>query len=100
MAEDIQYEVITQIKNLNNIVDIIDIDNIDERDKSKSIKKHYKHAQRWQLANTLTSLYGFDKALALMCEICDGTEYKLGYIISDVEFMEAVHELFDKYKVD
>lgn len=31
---------------------------------------------------------------------CDGTEYKLGYIISDVEFMEAVHELFNKYKVD
>lgn len=62
--------------NSRSNVDITDICNIDERDKSKSIKKHYKHAQRWQLANTLTSLYGFDKALALMCEICDGTEYK------------------------
>lgn len=62
--------------NSRSNVDITEIDNIDERDKSKSIKKHYKHAQRWQLANTLTSLYGFDKALALMCEICDGTEYK------------------------
>lgn len=62
--------------NSRSNIDITDINNIDERDKSKSIKKHYKHAQRWQLANTLTSLYGFDKALALMCEICDGTEYK------------------------
>lgn len=62
--------------NSRSNVDITEIDNIDERDKSKSIKKHYKHAQRWQLANTLTSLYGFDKALALMCEICEGTDYK------------------------
>lgn len=57
-------------------IDLANISNINERDSSKSIKKHYKHAQRWQLANTLCSLYGFDKALALMCEICEGTEYK------------------------
>lgn len=62
--------------NSKSNVDITNINNIDERDITKSIKKHYKHAQRWQLANTLTALYGFDKALAIMCEICDGTEYK------------------------
>ena len=50
-----------------------DISNITERDASKSKRRHYKHSQRWQLANTLTNLYGFDKALELMCEICDGT---------------------------
>ena len=43
---------------------------------SKTKKKHYKHAQRWQLANTLTAIYGFDKALQIMCQICSGTEYK------------------------
>ena len=31
---------------------------------------------------------------------CDGSEYALGHIISDVEFMEVVHDLFDKYGVD
>ena len=49
------------------------ISNITDRDPSKSKRRHYKHTQRWQLANTLTSLYGYDKALALMYEICDGT---------------------------
>ena len=44
-----------------------------DRDQSKSRRRHYKHTQRWQLANTLTSLYGYDKALELMYEICDGT---------------------------
>lgn len=49
------------------------ISNINDRDPSKSRRRHYKHTQRWQLANTLTSLYGYDKALELMYEICDGT---------------------------
>ncbi|MDY6152007.1 MAG: hypothetical protein SPI06_01220 [Terrisporobacter sp.] len=35
MAEDIQYEVITQIKNLNNIVDIIDIEKSSSMAQSK-----------------------------------------------------------------
>jgi len=50
-----------------------DVHNINERDISKSKRRHYKHTQRWQLANTLTNIYGFDKALEIMCEICDGT---------------------------
>lgn len=53
-----------------------EISNINDRDASKSIKKHYKHNKRWQLANTLTSIYGYDKALALMIEICDKTDPK------------------------
>lgn len=31
---------------------------------------------------------------------CDGSEYGLGAVISDVEFMEAVQELFDYYEID
>ena len=55
-------------------IDISTISGINDRDKTKSLgKQHYKHAQRWQLANTLTSIYGYDKALSLMIEICKGT---------------------------
>ena len=55
-------------------VDISDISDIDKRDISKSLgKRHYKHNQRWQLANTLTALYGEDEALKIMCSICEGT---------------------------
>ncbi len=57
-------------------VEISAVSNINERDLSKSIRKHYKHAQRWQLANTLCSLYGYDKALQIMTQITLGTEYK------------------------
>ena len=57
-------------------IQIENVSNINERDLSKTKKKHYKHAQRWQLANTLTAIYGFDKALQIMCQICSGTEYK------------------------
>lgn len=58
-------------------VDMTNITNINERDISKSLgRRHYKHAQRWQLANTLCSLYGYDKALSLMNEICLGTSYR------------------------
>lgn len=35
--------------------------------------KHYKHAQRWQLANTLTSIFGPEQAFSIMCEICKDT---------------------------
>ena len=45
-------------------VEVTNISGINDRDISKSKgKKHYKHAQRWQLANTLTSIYGEEKAL-------------------------------------
>lgn len=58
-------------------VEISNVSNINERDKKKSLGKcHYKHAQRWQLANTLTSLYGQDKAYTIMCEICSQTSPK------------------------
>ena len=36
-------------------------------------KRHYKHAQRWQLANTLTALYGASKALGMMMSLCPHT---------------------------
>ena len=55
-------------------IEITNISGINDRDISKSYgRRHYKHAQRWQLANTLTSIYGEDKALQIMIEICDGT---------------------------
>ena len=57
-------------------VDVSNISGINNRDsKNSKGKLHYKHAQRWQLANTLTSIYGYDKALSLMVEICKGTSY-------------------------
>ena len=62
--------------NENNIKND-NIKNIDDRDLKKSKgPRHYKHNQRWQLANTLTSLYGKDKALDILCEICEGTSRK------------------------
>ena len=58
-------------------IDMTNITNINERDITKSLGcRHYKHAQRWQLANTLCSLYGYDKALSLMNEICLGTSHR------------------------
>lgn len=57
-------------------VDITAISDINNVDPSKSIRRHYKHTQRWQLANTLTSIYGYDKALQYMIAICDGTDVK------------------------
>lgn len=56
--------------------DVDDLSNIEDRDSSKNIRKHYKHAQRWQLANTLTNLYGAEKALTIMLEICKDTPKK------------------------
>lgn len=57
-------------------VDVSNISGINDRDaKNSKGKLHYKHAQRWQLANTLTSIYGYEKALSLMVEICKGTSY-------------------------
>ena len=58
----------------NDHVDVSTISGINDRDIKKSKGRvHYKHAQRWQLANTLTSIYGYDKALQIMVEICKGT---------------------------
>ena len=55
-------------------IEVTNISGINDRDNSKSLgKKHYKHNQRWQIANTLTSIYGQDKALQIMIEICEGT---------------------------
>jgi len=55
-------------------IEVTNISGINDRDSSKSLgKKHYKHNQRWQIANTLTSIYGQDKALQIMIEICEGT---------------------------
>ena len=62
--------------NQKKSVDITTVSDINDVDPSKCIRRHYKHAQRWQLANTLTSLYGYDKALQYMTAICDGTDYK------------------------
>lgn len=54
-------------------IDIGDVEEIKEWDKSKNYRKHYKHQQRWQLANTLVNIYGFDKGYELMIAICEGT---------------------------
>jgi hypothetical protein len=57
-------------------LNLSEVSNITDRNIEKNIKKHYKHAQRWQLANTLTNIYGYDKALQYMLEICKNTPYK------------------------
>lgn len=62
--------------NQKKVVDISNVSGINDVDPSKCIRRHYKHAQRWQLANTLTSIYGYDKALQYMVAICEGTDYK------------------------
>ena len=55
-------------------LEISNIDNVNEYDISKSKgKKHYKHAQRWQLANTLTSIFGEQKAFNILVNICKDT---------------------------
>ena len=60
--------------NENTNIEISNLDNINEYDINKSKgKRHYKHAQRWQLANTLTSIFGEVKAFQLLCNICSGT---------------------------
>ena len=57
-------------------IEISDIENLPSRDVSKSGgKKHYKHNKRWQLANTLTSIYGSSKALDILVDICKDTPY-------------------------
>ena len=57
-------------------LNLSEISNVNDRNTDKNVKKHYKHAQRWQLANTLTNIYGFDKALQYMLEICKDTPSK------------------------
>ena len=37
---------------------------------STSTARHYKHWQRWQLANTLCSIYGATKGYQLLREVC------------------------------
>lgn len=55
-------------------IEISNIDNVNEYDISKSKgKRHYKHAQRWQLANTLTSIFGEQKAFNILVNICKDT---------------------------
>lgn len=57
-------------------IDISEVSNIEDRDKSKSRgKRHYVHVQRWQIANTLTALYGAKKALEIFVDITKGTSY-------------------------
>lgn len=57
----------------------IEVENVDVLSKDHNGKfnpKHYKHAQRWQLANTLTNIFGADKALDIMTKICKDTAYR------------------------
>ena len=55
-------------------IEISNIENINDYDISKSKgRKHYKHAQRWQLANTLTSIFGEQKAFNILLNICKDT---------------------------
>lgn len=62
--------------NIDKTIEIQSISDLQNRDISKNKKIHYKHAQRWQLANTITALYGEEKALQIMLEICAETPYK------------------------
>lgn len=65
-------------------IEVTNISGINDRDLSKRHGPvHYKHNQRWQLANTLTSLFGQDKALSIMAEICKDTPY--GELAGDVK---------------
>lgn len=53
------------------------IESAPDRDPMKGgSSKHYKHVSRWQLANTLTAIYGPAKALIYLSEICGGTPVK------------------------
>lgn len=55
-------------------IEIANIENINDYDINKSKgRKHYKHFHRWQLANTLTALFGEQKAFTIMCHICKDT---------------------------
>lgn len=55
-------------------ISVQQLENLNEYDMKKSKgKKHYKHSQRWQLANTLTSLFGEAKAFEIFCNICSDT---------------------------
>lgn len=60
--------------NKSQNVDLTNVENVDERDmKRERGPIHYKHNQRWQLANTLVAIYGEEKALTIMMNICEGT---------------------------
>lgn len=61
-------------KNVN--IELENIYNIGERDQTKGNKKHYKYNQRWQIANTLTAIYGYDKAKEYMIDICKDVPIK------------------------
>lgn len=71
-----------------SLININELSNINEFDPSKSIKKHYKHNQRWQLANTLTAIYGSDKATDILIRICSDTPKS--ELVGDVK-TAAVH---------
>lgn len=57
-------------------VEVSELSNIEERTDGKNIRRHYKHTQRWQLANTLNALYGYDKGLQYLIDISFGTDKK------------------------
>ena len=61
---------------VNEPINPSSVTNVDERDETKNKRIHYKHAQRWQIANTLVSLYGESKALSLIQNICSHTPYQ------------------------
>lgn len=67
-----------------NLINLSNIDDIGDYDLTKDKgKKHYKHNQRWQLANTLTALFGENKAYSIMQSICKDTNPRELY--SDVK---------------
>lgn len=73
----------------DNATNNIDIEVEKDQDISKSRgKKHYKHTQRWQLANTLTNIFGEEKALDILVKITKDTPYR--ELASDVR-TAAIH---------
>lgn len=60
-------------------------------------KRHYKHAQRWQLANTLTALYGASKALVMMMSLCPHTPK--GELAGDVKTAQTHNKPVSKWAI-
>ncbi len=85
-------------------VDIENIENIDYRSEKHGLPIHYLYTQRWQLANTLTRIYGPDKALSILLEICaDAKRAELqGYVKTSALHNKpiskwAIYELNNKH---
>lgn len=68
-----RYQFFTDTETNNNDIELPAKDVFDPtggKKATKSTARHYKHWQRWQLANTLCSIYGSTQGYKLLREIC------------------------------